>query len=172
MTSRLAGVCVLLAIPGFLPCAFGEEVTCPSSKDQWARGYCSKAPEGGPGIVRAKASVDTATARVTLTIELETDDTTTGPCGMASVTLRDAAGATLSTIQMQQEACLGGKPPGEALIKAFTYTKPVPHDVAHATASIDVSASKTHQISRLWNANLEEVNNAIRLVQTVVGAMH
>jgi hypothetical protein len=172
MKSQLVRACVLLAIPCFLPSAFAEEITCPPSQDPWARGYCSKAPERGPGVVRAKASVDTATGTVTVTIELETDDTATGPCGLASVTLRDTVGATLSTIQMQQEACLGGKPPGQALIKAFTYTKPVSSDVAQATTSLDVSASKTRQIFRVWNDDFEDVSKSIRLVQTVVGAMH
>jgi len=123
-------------------------------------------------MVRAKGSVDIATGRVTLTIELETDDATTGPCGTASVTLRDAAGVRLSTIQMQHEACLGGKPAGQALIKAFTYTRPMSQEVARATTSVDVSAAKTGQISRVWNANFEEAITAIRLIQTVVGAMH
>jgi hypothetical protein len=172
MKSQLAGACVLLVVPCFLPSVFAEEITCPRSNDPGARGYCSSASEGGPGIVRAKASVDTTTGRVILTIELETDDTDTGPCGTASVTLRDAAGARLSTIQMRHEACLGGKPPGEALIAAFTYAKPVSYEVAQATASIVVSASKTHQISRAWSADFEEGIKAIPLVQTVVGAMH
>lgn len=174
MKSLLAGACVLLAILGLgsSPSAFAEEITCPPSKGPEARGYCSKALEGSAGIVRAKASLDTATGRVTLTVELETDDTSAGPCGMASATLRDAAGARLSTVQMQHEACLGGKPPGGPLIKVFTYTRPVSNEVAQAATSIDVSASKTCQIFRAWNADFEAANKAIRLVQTVVGAMH
>jgi hypothetical protein len=172
MKSQLAEACVVLGILGFVPSAFAEEIACPPSDDPLARGYCSKAPEGGPVMVRAKGSVDTATGRVTLTIELETDDATTGPCATASVTLRDAAGVRLSTIQMQHEACLGGKPAEQVLIKAFTYTRAVSPEVAQATTSVDVSASKTRQISRVWNANFEEAIKAIRLIQTVVGAMH
>jgi hypothetical protein len=58
------------------------------------------------------------------------------------------------------------------LIAAFTYAKPVSYEVAQATTSIVVSASKTRQISRAWSADFEAAIKAIPLVQTVVGAMH
>jgi hypothetical protein len=170
MKSRLANSCVLFVLAGFLPAAFAEQMTCASQPS--ARGYCSQGSDGASGIVRAKGSVDTATGRITLTIELETDDATAGPCGMASITLRDAAGARLSTVQLQKEACLGGKPAAETLIKAFTYTRLIAPEAAQSTATVEVSASHTRQVARVWNASLEEGVQAIRLIQTVVGAMH
>lgn len=122
--------------------------------------------------MRAKGSVDTATGRITLTIELETDDAGAGPCGMASITLRDAAGARLSTVQLQKEVCLGGKPTAEKLVKAFTYTRLIAPEAAQSTIAVEVSASHAHQISRVWSASFEDGIQAIRLIQTVVGAMH
>jgi len=116
--------------------------------------------------------VDTASGRITLTIELETDDASAGPCGMASITLRDAAGARLSTVQLQKEACLGGKPTAETLVKAFTYTRLIAPEAAQATTTVEVSASHARQISRMWSASFEEGVQTIRLIQTVVGAMH
>jgi hypothetical protein len=172
MKSQLASACVLFVVAGFVPSAFAEQMTCPPSSDPSARGYCSQASGGDSGIVRAKGSVDTATGRITLIIELESDDATAGPCGMASITLRDAAGARLSTVQLQKEACLGGKPTGETLVRAFTYTRLVAPEAAQATTTVEVSASNTRQISRVWSASFEEGIQAIRLVQTVVGAMH
>ncbi|HXX12008.1 MAG TPA: hypothetical protein VEK05_10865, partial [Burkholderiales bacterium] len=102
----------------------------------------------------------------------ETDDSAAGPCGMASITLRDAAGARLSTVQLQKEACLGGKPAADTLVKVFTYSRLIAPEAAQATATVEVSASNTRPISRAWNASFEEGIQAIRLIQTVVGAMH
>jgi len=170
MKPQLAKICVLVAAAGFLPPAFAEQMTC--AEQPSARGYCSQASDGGSGIVRAKGSVDTATGRITLTIELETDDSAAGPCGMASITLRDAAGARLSTVQLQKEACLGGKPAADTLVKVFTYSRLIAPEAAQATATVEVSASNTRPISRAWNASFEEGIQAIRLIQTVVGAMH
>ena len=169
MKPQLAKICVLAAV-GVLPPAFAEQMTC--AQQPSAHGYCSQASDGGSGIVRAKGSVDTAAGRITLTIELETDDAAAGPCGMASITLRDAAGARLSTVQLQKEACLGGKPTADALVKVFTYSRLIAPEAAQATATVEVSASNTRQISRAWSASFEEGIQAIRLIQTVVGAMH
>jgi hypothetical protein len=170
MKSQRANFCALFALAGFLPPAFAEQMTCAPQTS--AHGYCSQASDGGSGIVRAKGSVDTATGRITLTIELETDDAAAGPCGMASITLRDAAGARLSTVQLQKEVCLGGKPAAETLVRAFTYTRLIAPEAAQSTTTVEVSASHTRQISRVWSASLEEGIQAIRLIQTVVGAMH
>ena len=170
MKSQLANFCVLFALAGLLPSASAEQMTCPSQPA--ARGYCSQASDGASGIVRAKGSVDTATGRIVLTIELETDDAAAGPCGMASITLRDAAGARLSTVQLQKEACLGGKTAAEPLVKAFTYTRLIAPEAAQSTTAVDVSASHTRQVTRVWSADFEEGIQAIRLIQTVVGAMH
>ena len=170
MKSQLAKVCVLFALAGFLPPAFAEQMSCTAQPS--AHGYCSQASDGASGFVRAKGSVDTATGRITLTIELETDDASAGPCGMASITLRDAAGARLSTVQLQKEACLGGKPTAETLVKAFTYTRLIAPEAAQATTTVEVSASHARQISRMWSASFEEGVQTIRLIQTVVGAMH
>jgi hypothetical protein len=170
MKPQLAKICVLVAAAGFWPPAFAEQMTC--AEQPSAHGYCSQASDGNSGIVRAKGSVDTATGRITLAIELETDDAAAGPCGMASITLRDAAGARLSTVQLQKEACLGGKPAADTLVKVFTYSRLIAPEAAQATATVEVSASNTHQISRVWSASFEEGMQAIRLIQTVVGAMH
>ena len=168
MKPQLAKICVLAAA-GVLPPAFAEEMTC--AQQPSAHGYCSQASDGGSGIVRAKGSVDTAAGRITLTIELETDDAAAGPCGMASITLRDAAGTRLSTVQLQKEACLGGKPAAETLVKVFTYTRLIAPEAAQST-TVEVSASHTRHVSRVLSASFEEGIQAIRLIQAVVGAMH
>ena len=170
MKSQLANSCVLFALLAFVPPASAEQMSCASQPS--ARGYCSQASDAASAIVRAKGSVDTSTGRITLTIELESDDAAAGPCGMASITLRDAGGARLSTVQLQKEACLGGKPAAETLVKAFTYTRLIAPEAAQSTTTVEVSASHTRQVARVWSASLEEGIQAIRLVQTVVGAMH
>lgn len=148
--------------------AVADNLKCVPSKEQWTRGYCSRAPDDKmKGIVRSQADLEPASGEVTLMIQYESDDMTEGPCGWARAILLDKDGKNVASLRMDKEGCIGGKPPGEALIVTERYTKIVDKDVISRTVAIKTETFKTRKIIRVWNISLDDALKDIKLILSV-----
>jgi hypothetical protein len=109
--------------------------------------HCGNDPESW---VRASATLDKSSGKISITAQLETDSTTAGPKGRIVATARDAAGRALAE-GVSDEIGIGGKRPGKAAIRNFSSTAQIPVELAAKATSLTLQAQCTGRVSRLWN---------------------
>jgi hypothetical protein len=160
---------MLLMVPecGFL--ALGQVITGTGSyknaAEGWDRGmqstmHCGNNPESW---VRGSASLDKASGVLSATIQLETDSVFAGPKGRATVAIKNAEGKTIYTVA-SDEIGIGGKPPGNVVIRNFSSTISIPKSVSQEAISLYLEAQCTGSINRLFNIDLSRANPGFELV--------
>jgi hypothetical protein len=164
-TSALAVLAMLAVRP-----VAAAEIKSPVSHAERAEGYSAVAHQKDPeSWLRGRASLDTTTGAITIETDLETDSTTAGPKGRVSVTLRDAKGAALATVNVG-EIGRGGKKPGVAEHTRAKGKASVPPAIAARAASVDVTATITGKETRLFNIPLKDVINAAVIVVKILAS--
>lgn len=93
-----------------------RSASCETSRLEFARGYCAVA-QCPVGWVRGSVKVF-PDGQAIAELQLETDDLLRGPCGYLTWEIRDEKGGFVGKGRTEKQ-CLGGKPPGKALIKNF-----------------------------------------------------
>jgi V8-like Glu-specific endopeptidase len=131
----------------------------------WDRGmqttmHCGNSPESW---VRGAASLDKGSGLLSLTVQLETDSVFAGPKGRVTVAIRNAEGKTIYTVATD-EIGIGGKPPGNVVIRSFSSTVSVPTSISQDANSLYLDAQCTGSINRLFNIDLTQANRGFDLV--------
>ena len=131
----------------------------------WDRGmqttmHCGNNPESW---VRGSASLDKGSSSLSLTVQLETDSVFAGPKGRVTVAIRSAEGKTIYTVATD-EIGIGGKPPGNVVIRSFSSTVSVPASISQEANSLYLDAQCTGSINRLFNIDLTHANRDFDLV--------
>jgi hypothetical protein len=156
------------------PATVTGSVACAVSGDPFARGGCGLAHSTSPeGWVRAGASLNHATGVVDAWIELESDSTTEGPCGNASITLRDANHKDLAVVTLSKDVCRGGKNTPHAdqnLVRAGKQIV-VPYGIAQKTTEVIVTTNVNGKQFQILGISGSTVIDALNLVITVAGAL-
>jgi hypothetical protein len=134
------------------------------SHHSFARGCSSLIHIQPEGWVRAKASFDTDTGEMRMTLGLETDVVDQGPMGRATAAIYDAKHRLLATLEMGEPAKLPGKALWGPRIDWFESVRRVPPDVAIRATSIEVRAEHVGQYRELFGINLAALEPASRLL--------
>lgn len=128
--------------------------------------YCGNDPESW---VRASATLDTSSGAISLTIQLETDSDLAGPKGKATVSVRDADGATLATA-VSDEIGMGGKPGGSAVIRNFSAPASIPAATAQRVASLWVEAQCAGSVGGPFGFNPDDLTHAFSIAVQLLGS--
>lgn len=122
------------------------------------------------GWVRGWAKFDRSSATVEIVEELETDSTQTGPCGRVNVQLL-SKGKTIVNVDMGQDECINGKPPGKAVAKDFTFDKTIlPSEAAQVDEVLVTTQWHGYHVGPWgWTPNFDDVLKAIAVVAAVAG---
>jgi hypothetical protein len=131
----------------------------------WDRGmqstmHCGNNPESW---VRGSASLDKASGVMSLTVQLETDSVLAGPKGRVIVTIKNASGDFIYTVT-SDEIGIGGKPPGNVVIRSFSSTVSIPPQISQQASSLYLDAQCTGAINRLFNVDLGNPGKSFDLV--------
>lgn len=125
--------------------------------------YCGNSPSS---YVRASGSLDTASGRITIAAQLETDSVAAGPKGRITATIKDASGSILATVQ-SEEVGIGGKAPGKARVENFSSRIDVDPALAQRAASLFIEAQCTGSTDRLFGIRVGTLTDAFKLVLMV-----
>ena len=127
----------------------------------WDRGmettmHCGNNPESW---VRGSATLDKNSGVLSMTVELETDSISAGPKGRVTASVSDPAHNLLYRVT-SDEIGIGGKPPGQAVIKNFSSTISVPVAISKAADSLYLDAECTGSINRFFNVDLVSISRS------------
>ncbi len=127
----------------------------------WDRGmettmHCGNSPESW---VRGSATLDKGSGILSMMVELETDSVLAGPKGRVTASISDAAHNLLYRVT-SDEIGIGGKPPGQVVIKNFSSTISIPAAITAAAASLYLDAECTGSINRLFNVDLVTISRS------------
>jgi hypothetical protein len=139
---------------------------------QWSHGmpttaYCGSKPESW---IRGSASLDPSSGMLSMTIQLETDDTSAGPKGRVLAVLKDANGKTLAIVT-SEEVGMGGKPPGPAMVRNFSSQVQIDPHIAVHVASIFLDAECTGKIDCLWNINMSTAQDMFKIAVAIAAVV-
>lgn len=127
----------------------------------WDRGmettmHCGNNPESW---VRGSATLDKESGILLMMVELETDSTLAGPKGRVTASISDEDHNLLYRVT-SEEIGIGGKPPGQVVIKNFSSTIAIPLAISRAANSLYLDAECTGSINRLFNVDLVNVSRS------------
>jgi len=127
----------------------------------WDRGmettmHCGNNPESW---VRGSATLDKESGILLMMVELETDSILAGPKGRVTASISDEDHNLLYRVT-SDEIGIGGKPPGQVVIKNFSSTIAIPLAISRAANSLYLDAECTGSITRLFNVDLVNVSRS------------
>lgn len=127
----------------------------------WDRGmettmHCGNNPESW---VRGSATLDKESGILSMMVELETDSVLAGPKGRVTASISDAAHNLLYRVT-SDEIGIGGKPPGQVVIKNFNSTIAIPLGISRVANSLYLDAECTGSINRLFNVDVVSVSRS------------
>jgi hypothetical protein len=128
--------------------------------------YCGNSPESW---LRASATLDQATGRLSVQFNLETDSTAKGPKGFIVINGYDASGKLLFTSQ-SDEYGIGGKAPGAARIENYGSFDNIDPNVAGKTTKLAISIHHTGSVTQIFGISGDDAQGAIKLITTVAAA--
>jgi hypothetical protein len=128
--------------------------------------HCGNSPESW---IRGSASLDKGSGVLNVQVQAETDSTSAGPKGKVLVAVRNASGQDLADVQ-SDEFGRGGKPPGHAAMSTANKTTTLAQSVASRATSLYVVAQCTGTMNQLWGISGDQLNDALKVVVTAVGA--
>jgi hypothetical protein len=108
--------------------------------------HCGNNPESW---VRGSATLDTASGRLGVDLQLETDSTAAGPKGKLSVEIRGDGGRVIARVE-STEVGIGGKPPGHAVSRTYSASVQLREYVAKRAAQLTIHAACTGSVQRLY----------------------
>jgi hypothetical protein len=108
--------------------------------------HCGNDPESW---VHGSATLDTASGRLGVDLQLETDSTAAGPKGKLSVEIRGDGGRVIATVE-SNEVGIGGKPPGHAVSRTYSASVQLREYVAKHAAQLTIHAACTGSVQRLY----------------------
>lgn len=131
----------------------------------WDRGmestmHCGNNPESW---VRGSATLDKQSGALSMVVQLETDSVLAGPKGRVIASIRDAGGNLLYRAT-SDEIGIGGKPPGNVVIRNFSSTMSIPLGISSAANSISLDAECRGSITRLFNIDLGNITRSFDVV--------
>jgi Trypsin len=112
--------------------------------------HCGNNPESW---VRGSASLDKMSGILSMTVQLETDSVLAGPRGRVTVVIRNAEGKSLYVVS-SDEIGIGGKPPGNVVIRNFASAVTIPTLISKSANSLYLDAQCTGSVNRLFNIDL------------------
>jgi hypothetical protein len=128
--------------------------------------YCGNKPESW---LRASATLDQQTGRLSVQFNLETDSTAKGPKGYIVVNGYDAKGKLLFTSKTNEYG-IGGKPPGKARIENYSSYDNIDPNVAGRTTKLTININHTGSVTEIIGISGSDAQDAIKLITTVAAA--
>jgi hypothetical protein len=112
------------------------------------------------GVVEAIAEINSKTCTARIKLNLATDNVLVGPTGCAELRLYDAKGRVIHRLSTDVVK-IGGKPPGKALRKTFTYDLQIPAAILAKTKRVEVGAAFKGDCAELWSVDFEHVRKIL-----------